>query len=303
MAAMYATIANDGEYMPTHFVAEVHDRNGEPVQPLEGQQIEGEQVIAVETARDLQWVGSEIGGETETDTLPRDYFGKTGTWEAAGYEASCRNDPDTTDVEEQCQKYPDSYNAHAWYVGAIPQLSIAAWVGNLTTESDPIFDPNGDPTSVFGSNTAYPVWFQAMSTILDKKEDDEGWEQQEWQGKSLNGSLNTWDIENADGTIDPDSKYCQENGDDPKCGTSEEDEDEEENCEGPGNGGGNGQECDDEGGGETPTTDPTDDPTGPTDDLDCDGWIPDPGCEDQEPTEEPTTPEENSTTEDPGNRD
>ncbi len=77
--------------------------------------------------QDLQWIGSEIGGESETDELDRDYFGKTGTWEAAG-------------KDEDGNEYPDSYNAHAWYVGAIPQLSIAAWVGNVTSESDPIAD-------------------------------------------------------------------------------------------------------------------------------------------------------------------
>ena len=269
MAAMYATIANDGEYMPTHFVAEVRDRNGNVIEPLSP--LEGRQVIDVETARDLQWVGSEIGGETETDTLPRDYFGKTGTWEASG------KDKDGND-------YPSSYNAHAWYVGAIPQLSIAAWVGNITSESDPISAPGGDYNNVFGSNTAYPVWFQAMSTIIEKKGDDEGWEPREWQGKSLNGQLSTWDIENEDGTIDPDSAYCGSNPDDPRCESEDEEEEEDEECEGPDVG-----ECDEDGDdGELPPTDPGDEgETDPGDDSNCSPWFPGDDCDDDESPGDP----------------
>ncbi|WP_114149488.1 transglycosylase domain-containing protein [Glycomyces xiaoerkulensis] len=268
MASMYATIANDGVYNETHFVKEVRDRDGEIVDPK--RDLHSEQAIAVETARDLQWVGSEISGETQAEPFSRPYFGKTGTWEATG------KDKDGND-------YPSSYNAHAWYVGAIPQLSIAAWVGNITSESDPISDPNGDYRHVYGSNTAYPVWYDAMTRLLEQKQDAEGWETIEWEGPVKKGTATTSDIENEDGSIDPESKYCQENEDDPKCGADEE-EDEDAECRG--NGNGNNQDCDDEGEGGDDTTDPTDpgDGDGDEGDEDCGGWF-DP-C-----TEEPTDDE------------
>ncbi|GAB3655019.1 transglycosylase domain-containing protein [Glycomyces tarimensis] len=292
MAAMYATIANDGLYNETHFIASVTDRNGNPVPEVDP--LEQKQAIAVETARDLQWVGSEISGEASTGLeFAREYFGKTGTWEASG-------------KDKDGQDYPESYNAHAWYVGAIPQLSIATWVGNLTAESDPIADPNGDKTNVYGSNTAYPVWHAAMEKILESKDGEEGWDEVQWEGKAVKGSPITTDIENEDGTIDPDSAYCGAKPEDPKCGSQEEEDEEEsneENCEGNGNGNGNNQDCETEpgdgdgdgNGGETSPGpgDVTDEPTG---DEDCGLW-PGQGCD-----EETTPTEEQSPTEESGNR-
>lgn len=208
MSSIYATIANNGIYNESHFVKQVTDNTGKVLEPKEDSLTLNRQVIDEGVARNLQWIGSEIGGESETDQLPRDYFGKTGTWEAVG------KDKDGND-------YPDSYNAHAWYVGAIPQLSIAAWVGNVTSESDPIADPYNDKTNVYGSNTAYPVWFKAMSSILDKT----GWEEEEWQGKDDNqGNETSWDIELAGGPING-GAFCAENGDDPLCAGQQQEED------------------------------------------------------------------------------
>src|SRR5699024_46864 len=143
MAAMYATIANDGTAVETHYVAKVIGPDGNEVTP--NRELNETAALDAGAARDLQWVGSEIDGGSSAPSLDRDVFRKTGTWEASG------KDLDGND-------YPDSYNAHAWYVGAIPQISIATWVGNVTSESDPISDPNGDYTNVFGGNTSYPVW-------------------------------------------------------------------------------------------------------------------------------------------------
>ncbi|MDA1361253.1 transglycosylase domain-containing protein [Glycomyces luteolus] len=271
MAAMYATIANDGYYHETHYVEAVYNNDGQKIEPK--RELNEGQAIDAKTAQDLQWVGSEIKGEsTVGEDLERDYFGKTGTWEATG-------------EDEDGNKYESGWNAHAWYVGAIKQLAIASWVGNLTSESDPIAGPDGSFDGVFGGNTAYPVWLDAMNRIIDAKDGDEAWEPVDWEGKALNGSAQTWDIENAG--INPAGEYCAANPEDTACGTPEEEEDEEA-CEDGDNGGGNNQECETTPGeGETTTTDPTDEnsESGET----C---LPFQNCQD----EETTTPEEGAST-------
>ena len=76
------------------------------------------------------------------------FTGKTGTWQAG-------------------DDYPDGANAHTWYVGAIPQLSIAAWVGNATAESAPLLNKDGGTDGVFGSKLSYPVWVKFMNGAID----------------------------------------------------------------------------------------------------------------------------------------
>ncbi|PRY60669.1 transglycosylase domain-containing protein [Glycomyces artemisiae] len=274
MASIYATIANNGVYNESHFVAKV-EYKGEEVQPVN--ELKSGQAIDEAVARNLQWIGSEIGGSSSVDQLDRDYFGKTGTWEAGG------KDKDGND-------YPDSYNAHAWYVGAIPQLSIAAWVGNVTSESDPIADVDGNKNNVFGSNTAYPVWFTAMNRILDATD----WEAVDWDGKvDDQGNDQSWDIEKAGGPLEG-GAFCAENADDPLCAGQQEDEAQEE-CEADG-GTWDGQACQPgEDDGDPGTDDPTTDPTGEeSTDEECPIFQPD--C--NETTDEPTT--EGATTEEPG---
>jgi membrane peptidoglycan carboxypeptidase len=267
MASIYATIANDGVYNESHFIAEVRDHKNNVVPPNDDALVTGEQAISSETARNLQWIGSEIAGETEAETLERDFFGKTGTWEAG------------------CDDCEDSWNAHAWYVGAIPQLSIAAWVGNVTSESDPIADPDGNKDNVFGSNTAYPVWFKAMELILDKT----GWDAEEWKGKvDDQGNKTTWDIEKAGGPRDG-GEFCAANADHELCAGQQE-EQAKEDCETDG-GTWDGETCkepeDDDDTSDDPS--PSDEPSdgeSPSEDQ-CGGML-DP-CD-----QDPSSPEEGS---------
>ncbi|WP_081883408.1 transglycosylase domain-containing protein, partial [Glycomyces tenuis] len=189
MATVYATIAADGVYNETHFVEAVYDRDGNEVEPI--RELESTQALDVSIARNLQWVGSEIKGEGEP--LSRPYTGKTGTWEAA-------------------EEY-DGANAHTWYVGAIPQLSIAAWVGNATAESAPLLNKDGGTDGVFGSTLSYPVWMQFMTGVIETK----GYEQQGWTEAQHVGSPIVDDILNEDGTIDPSSPYCAANPTDSRC--------------------------------------------------------------------------------------
>ncbi|GAA2270813.1 hypothetical protein GCM10009853_025640 [Glycomyces scopariae] len=279
MASIYATIANDGLYNESHFVAKV-EYKGEEVAPIN--ELESEQVIQTTTAQNLQWIGSEIHGESSSgDDLGRDYFGKTGTWEAGG-------------KDEDGNEYPDSYNAHAWYVGAIPQLSIAAWVGNLTSESDPIADVDGNKDNVFGSNTAYPVWFTAMERILDKKD----WDEEEWAGKDDDaGNVTAWDIEKAGGPIEG-GAFCAAKPEDPLC-AGQVDEQAKEDCEADG-GTWDGETCtpaEEDDDTDQPTTDPSEGES--TTEEECTGMPWDPPSCDEEPSTDPT--EEGSTTPDDDN--
>ncbi|MFG3338250.1 transglycosylase domain-containing protein [Glycomyces sp. NPDC048151] len=275
MAAMYATIANNGYYHETHYIAKVYDGAGNELEPK--RDLNEGQAIKEDVARDLQWVGSEIAGESDTEQLSRDYFGKTGTWEATG-------------EDKDGNKYQSGWNAHAWYVGAIKQLSIAAWVGNVTSESAPIAAPGGSFDGVFGSNTAYPVWYTAMNRLLEAKDGQDGWEPVEWDGKVTTGSANTWDLDNAG--FNPDGAFCAKNGDDPRCGASQEEEDKKA-CE---EGGGTwvDDKCEAEDDGSDDDTSQSPDPTEDTSsDPECSIWEPD--CNSPSPTEEssPSTEPEN----------
>ncbi|GAB4007468.1 transglycosylase domain-containing protein [Glycomyces albus] len=206
MATVYATIAADGQYNETHFVEAVYDRDGNEVPPK--RELESDQALDAGVARDLQWVGSEIDGTGEP--LDREYTGKTGTWEAG-------------------DDYPSEANAHTWYVGAIPQLSIASWVGNATAESAPLLNEDGGYSNTFGSTLSYPVWRQ----YLDLAVEDKGYDKLQWGEPQHIGDDIVDDIVNADGTIDSDSPYCAQNPHDTRCGREDD---------GPGNG--NDEECD-----------------------------------------------------------
>lgn len=204
MATIYATIAADGMYNETHFVEAVYDREGNEVQPV--RELESNQALDAGGARDLQWVGSEIDGNGEP--LDRDYTGKTGTWEAG-------------------EDYPKEANSHTWYLGAIPQLSIAAWVGNATAESAPLLNTDGGYSNIFGATLSYPVWRQ----FLDLAIEDKGYEKAEWGEPQHIGADIVDDIVNADGTIDSDSPYCAQNPTDDRCGRPDRDDDDDDDDE------------------------------------------------------------------------
>ncbi|HEU5128486.1 MAG TPA: penicillin-binding transpeptidase domain-containing protein, partial [Glycomyces sp.] len=151
MAAVYATIAGDGVHARTHFVERVVDEAGNTVEADQG--IPTSQAVTSETARDLQFLALGDGDAIED----RESFGLAGTWN------------DTT--------------AHAWYVGAIPQLSVAAWVGHADS----------------GDDSGLPVWRQVMDAAIAAG----GYEPVPWPGAAGAGSDLTDGIENDDGTIDP----------------------------------------------------------------------------------------------------
>ncbi|WP_227996487.1 transglycosylase domain-containing protein, partial [Glycomyces albidus] len=205
MATVYATIANDGTYNETHFVEKVLDRNGNEVQPIRA--LEETPALDASIARNLQWVGSTIDGEA--GAIDRAYTGKTGTWEATA------------------EGYEDA-NAHTWYVGAIPQLSIAAWVGNATAESAPLLNPDGGTDNVFGGTLSYPVWKQFMEGAIEAKE----YPREEWQTADPVGSPIIDDILNENGMVDAGSAFCAANPTDSHCAPPQ----------GGGNGGG-GEQC------------------------------------------------------------
>jgi membrane peptidoglycan carboxypeptidase len=192
MASVYATIAADGVYNEMHYVEAVYDRNGNPVP--EKRSLDSYAALDTSEARNLQEVGSTITGEGEKIDGDRPLTGKTGTWQAG-------------------DQYGGDANAHTWYVGAIPQLSIAAWVGNATAESAPLLNKDGGYEGTFGSKLSYPVWIQFMNGAIESEE----YEVKDWAEASHMGSPIVDDILNAEGKIDASSPYCALNAGDPKC--------------------------------------------------------------------------------------
>ncbi|WP_143034667.1 hypothetical protein [Glycomyces sambucus] len=165
MASVYATIAAGGTYAETHFVAAVLDSGDREIEP--GQGVRTDRALAETTAQDLQFIGL---GESEA-IEDRDFFGV-----AADYHGQ------TTE---------------SWFVGAIPQLSVAAW-------------SNGGGEGEGG----VALW----RTVIDTAIEANGYEAEDLPGASGAGEDLTGGID--DGSVDPSGEYCRSNPDDAACGAS-----------------------------------------------------------------------------------
>lgn len=168
MASVYATIAADGVHADTHFIERVVDGRGRTVEP--GQGIRTNQAVAETTAQDLQFTGL---GESQA-IEDRDFFGV-----AADFHG------ETT---------------QSWFVGAIPQLSVAAWA-------------NGSAAAEGG----VPLWRNVIDTAIDVND----YAAEELPGASGVGDDLTEGIADDEGRIDPDSEYCQADPDAEGCAESE----------------------------------------------------------------------------------
>jgi membrane peptidoglycan carboxypeptidase len=148
-----ATITNRGVYNKAHFVQKVEhrDETGKWVQ-INGEQLKPTQVFNQEQMDDLNGVLQKIPGSIEHRLADgRKATGKTGTWQFR------------TSTED---------NAHAWMVGATPQMATAVWVGNAGKEA-PIRLPTGEP--IGGSKTPAQIWEQYMDeahTVLNLEKKD-----------------------------------------------------------------------------------------------------------------------------------
>lgn len=165
MAGVYATIAAGGLQADTHFIERVIDSGDEEV-PAE-EDVATNQALAETTAQDLQFVGLGEAAAIED----RDFFGV-----GADYHG------ETT---------------QSWFVGAIPQLSVAAWA-------------NGEAAADGGVT----LW----RTVIDTAIETNDYEAEELPGASGEGEDLTEDIVGDDGQIDPDSEYCEANPDAEGCG-------------------------------------------------------------------------------------
>nr|WP_277605402.1 penicillin-binding transpeptidase domain-containing protein [Glycomyces sp. L485] len=136
MAAVYATIAADGLRADTHFIERVLVGD-DMVQADQG--IRTAQAVSADTAGGLQAIGIGHGDAIEG----RDFFGLSGAWP---------DDP------------PQS-----WYVGAIPQLSVAAWIGEAGSSD--------------ADTAGMPVWRQVVDTAIEVMD----YEPESWDGGSGGG--------------------------------------------------------------------------------------------------------------------
>ncbi len=132
-----ATLANRGVYNKAHFVVQVQKKNavGE-WETVGGEQRKPRQTIKQEVADDVNDVLQEISGGLDGG---RPATGKTGTWE----------------LNEK-----SSDNAHAWMLGATPQIATAVWVGNVSGEKA-IRDKNGN--KIQGASLPKDIWKRFMN--------------------------------------------------------------------------------------------------------------------------------------------
>jgi penicillin-binding protein 1A len=139
MAAAYSTIANYGLRVDNYLIERIEDADGNVVYQ---HQVESDQVLepalAAAVVNTMQKVVSQ--GTGRRANIGRPQIGKTGTHES----------------------YRD-----AWFVGAIPQVSTAVWVGypdaqvemrNLTIKGT--FIPR-----MFGSSAPAPIWQEFMTLV------------------------------------------------------------------------------------------------------------------------------------------
>jgi membrane peptidoglycan carboxypeptidase len=139
-----ATIANRGVYNQAHFVLSVQqkDVNGE-WKLVGGERLDPKQTIRTEVADDVNDVLQEIPRNNGDALDGRPATGKTGTWELR-------------------EGSPE--NAHAWMIGATPQLATAIWVGNVGKQKA-LVDDQG--SRVQGSGLPAEIWKKFMDKALD----------------------------------------------------------------------------------------------------------------------------------------
>ncbi|QSB05357.1 transglycosylase domain-containing protein [Natronoglycomyces albus] len=213
MAVIYATIANNGQYNEPHFIKSVTDHNGNPVP--EKRELRSSQAISQEVARDLQHVGNQITPIPQGNGLNdgRPFFGKTGTWE---------RDCHSADMTPSCER---GQNSHLWYVGAIPQLSVAAWVGDIGDENGLLTNEWGGTEGVFGGTIAGPLWAEYIHQAVEKK----GYDPQPWSdpvrvGSAENGELHSYP---ADKLV-PGGAFCSAFPDHGPCREANDDDDDDD---------------------------------------------------------------------------
>ncbi|HEX2849155.1 MAG TPA: transglycosylase domain-containing protein [Acidimicrobiales bacterium] len=136
-ASAYATIANDGVRHEPYFVQRVLDRDGKVVFE---QKDEGKRVIDANVARAATWTLQKVvqgGTGTAASLGSRPVAGKTGTSE--------------------------NYN-DAWFVGYVPQLATAVWMGSPAGQI-PMTNVGG--IRVTGGSYPARIWAGYMRPAVD----------------------------------------------------------------------------------------------------------------------------------------
>jgi membrane peptidoglycan carboxypeptidase len=141
-----ATIANRGLYNKAHFVKSVErrDQNGKWVK-INGEQLKPTQAFEPAQMDALNGVLQKIPGSIDNRLADgRPATGKTGTWQ---FRDSTKD------------------NAHAWMLGATPQMATAVWVGDADGNA-PIKEADG--SAMGGSGTPAQVWEQYMDAADER---------------------------------------------------------------------------------------------------------------------------------------
>ncbi|HVV12067.1 transglycosylase domain-containing protein [Amycolatopsis sp.] len=131
----YATFANDGKYLPLHFVAKVIDNTGQPMYQFDtqAQPAFGDAATSATVARTVTASMTDVASSS-MDGLRggRPNAAKTGT----------------------AQFNDTGHNSEAWMVGYTPQVVTSVWFGNKKQPA-PIY---GNYHNGLGSNHGYDVY-------------------------------------------------------------------------------------------------------------------------------------------------
>lgn len=141
MANAFATIVNDGQRNPAHFVDRVTDRDGNVLYQYEPP---NEQVVSSENSRQAVQAMEQVvtGGTCTRCRLPKGQpaAGKTGTVAIGSADS----------------------NIGMWFSGFTPHLAAAVWVG------DPLNQRDGLSGGLLqGGRSAGPVWQEFMAAYLE----------------------------------------------------------------------------------------------------------------------------------------
>lgn len=138
----YATVANNGKYVPEHFVTKVTAPDGKVVyQP----KLTSTQAFSPQIAADMDWAMEKVATRPNMkldDGRPQ--ANKTGTWQ---YNNSTNQ------------------NAHAWMCGFVPKLASVVWVGHAGNDG-PIYYNNDPGEEMFGSELPSDIWSAFMDAAL-----------------------------------------------------------------------------------------------------------------------------------------
>jgi membrane peptidoglycan carboxypeptidase len=160
MAQAYATIANNGNLIPSHFVSKVTDTAGSST------------LYQFTTQATPAF---DKNDQTHNQQLARNVIESMTDVASHSYNALASNRPNAAKTGTS-QAGKSGHNAHAWMVGFTPQIVTAVWVGNRGNDDSPIYGNYKNPVGskkkhydIYGREEPAYIWSDFMDNYLANK--------------------------------------------------------------------------------------------------------------------------------------